>query len=343
MLYPSNYELKSIEKIIQELSVEKYLRKYGNESMIKHSNKIDYIASNFYKFNKEEIDDLSKLPKYLLLSIVSSPELKLLNEDSLYEFIKNIFGGEINSLDNEMINDFYEIIEIQNLSFDNFVEMIETLNKNNITRVIWIKLKHILISNFKQNFKEIIKPSRYMEIGHLIEYKGNDSGAFRGIISYLKGKCGGNSSNDNEFNITSSSVNGMSYQSKNAIDFENIESYFCTKNEQNAWIKYDFKDRKVHPTHYSIRTKNGGKGNCHLQNWIIEGSNTDRDDDWKKLDSRNNVTLLDEASRIHTFNIQEKPDSKEFFRYLRLRQTAKNAHSDYFLTLSALEYFGTII
>lgn len=126
------------------------------------------------------------------------------------------------------------------------------------------------------------------------------------------------------------------------VDLEDCHHYFASNGEQNSWFKYDFKDKKVRPICYSIRTHHiSGKNNCHLQHWLIEGSNTDRDDDWKILDSRNNITALNDANRICKFEFKEKLESSQSFRYLRLRQTGVNTSGGHHLNISALEYFGS--
>lgn len=79
-----------------------------------------------------------------------------------------------------------------------------------------------------------------------------------------------------------------------------------------------------------------------MKNWVIEGSNTGQND-WKILDSQNNVTCLDDKSVIHTFDIKEKLSNDEYYRFLRLRQTGPSSVNYYQLCLSALEYFGSII
>lgn len=64
-------------------------------------------------------------------------------------------------------------------------------------------------------------------------------------------------------------------------------NYFQMKNIPNVWLKYGFIERKVHPTAHSIRNRNLGDGN-NLMNWVIEGSNTDQENDWTLLDTRQN-------------------------------------------------------
>lgn len=75
---------------------------------------------------------------------------------------------------------------------------------------------------------------------------------------------------------------------------------------------------------------------------MIEGSSTG-DNDWKILDTRENISVLNAQSVTHVFDIQENLKSNEFYRFLRIRQTGKNANKDNYLGLSTLEYFGTII
>ena len=74
-------------------------------------------------------------------------------------------------------------------------------------------------------------------------------------------------------------------------------------------------------------------------NWVIEGSNSDDSSSWTVLDSRNNITSLDDKSAVQVFSIQK---TGGFYRYLRIRQTGNNSSNFSDLRLSALEYFGSI-
>lgn len=98
-----------------------------------------------------------------------------------------------------------------------------------------------------------------------------------------------------------------------------------------GWLKYDFKNRKVRPTHYSIRSKPDRPGSAHPMNWVIEWSNSDNDEDWTVIDRRNGITDLNNRSVVCNFEIQRQGNEKDFYRYLRLRQTGKNAQGDYYL------------
>ena len=131
-------------------------------------------------------------------------------------------------------------------------------------------------------------------------------------------------------------------EGKFAADLGNKSSIFFSQNEKNSWIQYNFKEKKIKPTHYSIRTTHyKGKGLSRPLNWIIKGSNT-RKDDWTTLDRRNNVTELDGESIVRTFELQENIKSNEYYQYIRLKQIGKTSGNTYNLVLSALGFFGYV-
>lgn len=284
---------------------------------------------------------LKFLPIEIVQSILSNEHLKVEDEDSVFEFIEEV--KEAHEKEEELkMNEFYEEVEVEFLSKDKLREFLSKIEINEMTNRLFERMKSLILNEDKEKRDT----SRYIKIlGQTFEYNGEESCALKGIISHLTSECGGNVDERNKVKVTSSSAFNSNGVAKNVVDLENIQNWFLSKNEKNSWLKYDFKERKVRPTHYTIRSRNSAKGWYHPQHWVIEGSNTDRDDDWKKLDSRNNITVLDDNSRIHTFKIQEKLSPNEFFRYLRIRQTGKDTSCDesHYLEFSALEYFGSII
>lgn len=138
--------------------------------------------------------------------------------------------------------------------------------------------------------------------------------------------------------ISSSSVNEP-YVPKNAVDFEseNVHNYFQSIDQSNSWLQYDFKKRKVCPTHYSIRTRKIYNNN-HPKTWVIEGSNTGKNNEWEILDTKSGITSLLGLNRTQTFDI--KSNTNQFYRFLRIRQTGKNSINCDYLTIDSLEYFG---
>ena len=305
---------------------------------------IEFISSHLNEFIEKRSEEIESLCIDTLMRILKSDKIKLSTEDQFMKFVNKLY------LKSSEYSILYETVLFENISPETMKEFTSIFDINDATMMTWKRICGRLEGELKTDEKNKEQnrykkpPNGFQEI----KFNGEESGAFKGIIRHLANECGGNVSDKNEVIVTSSSSNNCfpDRLPKNAVDFDDVQSIAQTNNEENAWIKYDFKDRKVHPTHYSMRSHEAGKGGNHPQHWVIEGSNTDRDDDWKMLDSRRNVTVLDESYRVHTFEIQEKLDSNEFFRYLRIRQTGKNTYTTgswYYLTLSALEYFGTII
>jgi hypothetical protein len=144
--------------------------------------------------------------------------------------------------------------------------------------------------------------------------------------------CGGNVHEKGIVGVTSSGDNSNKpYQ----IAGENWSSYWMSTNQPNSWISFDFKERSVSPTHYTIKSDNAG---YYIKSWEFEGSNDNNT--WTQLDSR---TTNDHSSGsvVRTYSI---PDTSmiPFFKYIRLRQTNTNANNSHYLGLSGFEVFGRI-
>lgn len=196
---------------------------------------------------------------------------------------------------------------------------------------MYIKIYH----QYKENHNEIHKFK-----GHQIEYDGNSSNALNGIINYLTKESDGNLNDKGIVIATSSSIQGSSFLPKFAMDFDINSNYFHTNDEEHSWLQYDFQKRKVFPTHYSIRSRSTSSG-YRPKSWIIEGSNDSKN--WKTLDSRQEITGLQERNAILTFDIKSQPNQNESYQYLRIQQTGPNTSGYHHLIFSALEFFGTLI
>jgi hypothetical protein len=67
---------------------------------------------------------------------------------------------------------------------------------------------------------------------------------------------------------------------KRVADLEPDSSYWSDYREKeediphtrNNWVCYDFKERRIVPTHYAIRTNGTGPGYAHLKSWLVETS-----------------------------------------------------------------------
>jgi predicted nucleic acid-binding Zn-ribbon protein len=113
-----------------------------------------------------------------------------------------------------------------------------------------------------------------------------------GIIAYLTRKCGGNVHDRHVVEVSSGSFekeihganpysgawnNGRYHAAKNATDLEAGSVFFSAyrgkgiPHARKNWVCYDFRERRIVPTHYTIRT-NGRYSGSHLKLWLVETS-----------------------------------------------------------------------
>jgi hypothetical protein len=117
-----------------------------------------------------------------------------------------------------------------------------------------------------------------------------------GIIAHLMRECGGNVHDRNVVDVTCGSFeketeganphsgafhNSIDYAAKKAADLETDSwflSAFRTRFEENIphtrnnWICYDFREKSIVPTHYTIRMHEYGPGYSHLKSWLVKTS-----------------------------------------------------------------------
>lgn len=290
-------------------------------------------------FDSIDKNKLLNLPKSVLYSIISSQNLKISSTDSLFDFINKFFSNRKDdrddSIDKLNLISFYELLDIQKLSQKKFQEFIDAIVLEDMTFELWSKLKECFKSNFLSEQTENSK----VEVK--IEYDNNPNNRFKGIITHL-GK--GNPKSVVEsgiVNVSGSSFIGEGYQASNAIDYKGKSStQYYTQNLPDQWLCFDFKERKVKPSHYSVRSHASRSSWYNVQSWCVEGSNNGST--WVTLDTHSGDRSLDGNDASNTFEIPNNSNSSDFYRYLRFRQTGSNTCGNNTLILTALEYFGII-
>jgi hypothetical protein len=119
------------------------------------------------------------------------------------------------------------------------------------------------------------------------------------------------------------------------VDFNSSLNCFATNNEPNSWICIEFKNHRIKPTHYSIRSRIDGDWH-HLRSWNLEGL-TD-DGKWVRLDCRTGTTDLAGAGAVRTFSIGSVCE----VRSVRLQQPGANSSNGNHLVLKSIEFFGEL-
>lgn len=224
------------------------------------------------------------------------------------------------------------------------IEIIEMIEPQNISKTLWEKFIK-LINNNNNNSTLNLNEDRYLTIQtskqtiFQIPYDLNSLHQFEGILYYLRQQ---NSDDfENEVEITASSYRTERSRPQNAADFTDDDKYFGSKNLKGSWLCYNFKNRKVKPSYYSIKSWQNPKGNHHVKSWEIQASNDEKE--WKVLDSRSDENSLDGSNLSKTFDIRFINNSNEFYKYIRIVQVGLNTGGTLYLNIQSLEFFGDIL
>ena len=157
-----------------------------------------------------------------------------------------------------------------------------------------------------------------------------------GIIAHFTRECGGNVHDKGIVNVTASSFDD-SHPPKNVLDLVG-PLYFSAKDQNGVWICFDFKERAVIPTSYSVRSEPRPPGLYHLKSWVIEVSNDGSS--WTEIDRRDDNNDLNGPYLTGNFQISRVPS--ESLRFFRLRQTGETHRGGYYVEISSMEIFGTL-
>ena len=148
-----------------------------------------------------------------------------------------------------------------------------------------------------------------------------------GIIAYLTRECGGNVWDNGV-------VGGSRFASAAELGLKS-ETIITIR---EPWVRYDFKERRVTPTSYSIKVAD----RWPQRSWVFEASNDNRW--WEPLDIREDNVDLRYRNVTRNFSIRPVPQGS--YRYIRLRLTSQNDPRDeggnVLERIRGLEVFGTL-
>lgn len=322
LMSASNDKEKTVEDQIEELFL--YNGIGGDSFSLESTNLIDEIASNI---STENIERIRKLPLKMIYSILRNDHFNIEDEDLLIDMINELVSCMED--DQELSdNELYETVDLTKLSENKFREFLSTFDYTKMTGTIWKNLCECFFTTRKDQ--------------NTFEYDGDTSHRFAGIISHLRGNRQTNISDEGIVSVTASSTENPHY-AKYAVDFDSDE--FFHSDSKFDWLQIDFKDKKIRPTHYSIKTpSNHSDGDQQYPvNWCIEVSNTGNENDWRTIDTRQNVTSISKRNQSDTFEIGTRLSSNESYRYVRLRSTGNTSGGNSNIAFSSLDFFGTLV
>jgi hypothetical protein len=280
---------------------------------------IFFIASHFNEIDKSF---LTRLPISTLERILSHESLRIISEDSLYDFVNSCIEICANSIC------LLAYLHFEYLSCDkihNFLswsyEHFDLIQDNfSIWKAITVRLA-LSVSAPIPNWRSL--PREFCPSGNY---------SLDGIISYLTREYGGNVHEVGIVEVSAKS-HDPSLPPRNAVELQS-ESYFQSKDSPDQWLCYDFKNHRVKPSHYSIHAHSN---NWYLRSWMLEGSNDGSS--WNCLDAQNDNSTTNSNHPIGTFPIAESSE----YRLIRLRKTGKAANGHDHLILFGFEIFGQLI
>ena len=323
---------KNVLKRLQSLS--KYESKFKTQDSKYLNELFEYASSNFEELDKEELIELNE---EIIESIITNKSIKINDEDSLFQIIMKLY-----SKDQIRYNFLFEFVLFENLSEKNIENFISVFDIEHITSGTWHSICNRLQQPIMKKEDNSNNKERYLNEEAEIkikEFKVNESQEFRGIMRYLTEKSNGNIHDNGTINITSNSIYGYGYEPRNSVDYEKT-NYYESKDDGDAFICFDFKDRLIQLQSYSIKTCDNEPNTFHLKNWVIEISKDGNN--WTEIDRHENDSTMNKRFTTCTFNIEK---SSDFARFIKLRQTGNswyqyNNHNKFLFNY--IEFYGKI-
>lgn len=298
----------------------------GRETINMIDKLIEYAAANFDKLPKEE---LKTLDIEIIESIFGHQKLRLHDEDSLLEFILELY------FEDDKFSVLFEYVIFKNVSEEELKKFVSQFDIEFLNSKIW---KSVCQRFFSTNENECLS-ERYIEQFKTATFEHKEGSDFNGIFNFLVEKTKGNIHDNGTINVTSNSIYNDGCHPKNLFDYKNNDSnyYYSKSNISDAYVCFDFKDRKIQLSSYTIKSFGDSGNGPHLKNWTIEVS--DDASKWTPIDVHQNDPTLNGSKIVATFKIKE---TTSFYRYVRLHQTGTNWQNNYYMLFHYLEFYGKL-
>lgn len=299
---------------------EKFSRLYKE----KIDTEIDYASSHFFELCEEHKEEMKRFKFDTIEKIVSNANLRLKSEDQLVSFINYLYEDG-----NKEYLKLYGYVIFTNISTAAIGEFIDHVPQADLTEEAWKSITRRLRQPIPKS-QMIDQPGRYNNNKRFLP-KGEKN--FDGIIRHLLAESNGNITE--KVNITASSND---YLAVNVTHFDQSDD-FCSSNAQNSWICFDFKDSRIVPTNYQIKSYNCASAD-HPKTWVIEGKK-DENSQFENLGGESNCSYLNGQCVSHVFQI--KNSNEKEFRFIRMRLTGPNWCNRHYLQIGSFEIYGTLI
>ncbi|KAK8887461.1 hypothetical protein M9Y10_038506 [Tritrichomonas musculus] len=302
--------------------------KFGHFYSKRLSTEIDFLSSHLFEMIESQEEEIGKLSIDTLMRILNNDQIQLNSEDQLLNFVNNLYKSD------SKYSILYETVLFENISSESIKEFTAIYDSDDMDRGTWLRLSKRLECEIQNKNSE--EKHRYREKPKSGKMFSKGQNEFNGILNYLRAQSKGQI--ENEVKITSSTASN-GYGGQNVIFYEDKDKYFYTSNEANSWLCFDFRERRVIPTDYTVRSCPWDPNNDHPKSWVIECRN--ENSSWKTVDEQKDCPHLNGKSFVHTFKINGQ--MSEGFQYIRMRATGPNWENDKDLDLESFEIYGRLI
>ena len=186
-----------------------------------------------------------------------------------------------------------------------------------------------------------------MKEENIIECKYLNNDQFNGIISYLKRITNNNINGNNEHLKLTGNENRAQFPLSNLLLYDEAGKGFVywpsnDKNDKdNAWIEFDFGQRRINMKSYSIQTLYNQKNFYHPKTWKFIVSNDHQN--WEFIDIKENNDSLNGISYSGHFECQQQGKFYRYIKFVQIDNWRLNGDlNKYYIGLSSIEFFGEI-
>ncbi|KAK8838581.1 hypothetical protein M9Y10_033213 [Tritrichomonas musculus] len=302
-------------------NIEEYLRLKGTTSLKltgKINDLIEFAAEHFYQIPRK---NLKTVDIEILAAVIKNAKLRLEDEESLFELLLGLYEED------REYSSLFEYVEFKHLKSESVREFINQFDIEYLSAGTWQSICERLVGVSESSVGSERYILKYEEFPH------EEGEEFKGIMRHLTEETGGNIHDNGTIEITSNSVYSSHYP-RNIVDYQN-DNFYHSNDQENSEICFDFKDKEIQITSYSLKSVNWGQNSNHLKSWVVEVSNDHQK--WDEIDKRENNSILNGSNFIGTFDTKE---NKSFYRFVRLRQTGKSWCDNYYTVIASIEFYG---
>ena len=261
----------------------------------------DYIAKHFCFFNQ---DEFLYLDLESLHEILSSENLFLLSEDSLFTFITNLIDKR-----GSQFKELLQYVRYDKISQDVSQSFPKYLTAETIQNYpeLWESIKKRLLLECE----EVSFENRYIHTEIRIPY--NPKNPFNGIFSYLTAYAGKNPI-DAKLVETSVLYTNCNVPASALMNYKEPPTKWYLTEKENSWICFDFKKAKIAMNAYTMSSGPDSSYWEYPVSFTWEGSNDNLS--WTPIDIKPSNTEMGGNEKTYTWVMKEM---SPFYRFVRFR------------------------